>query len=206
MENFCGRLKEERERIGLSQAKFAEACNIGKTAQFTYEKGDRTPSLEYIDLAAKLGVDVLYLLGGVRTGASEARAYGLFNVLTQIERLLGLKNGEIEKLNQKMLVEIGKSAWLYSIHDIHRLENSFNSSVNSDIENWLATSTTPDKCLDLDLFAKILSEIEAALDRNKVILTPTKKSTSVVMLYRAFKASGRIDQAIIEDAVKLAAS
>lgn len=203
MEDFGKRLKEERERLGLSQAKFAEACNIGKTAQYTYERGDRVPSLEYVDSASKLGVDVQYLLRGVKTGVSEARAYGFFNLLYKIEKLLGLKEGEIENLNQKILDDIDKGLWLYSL----QLERP-NSSVDDDVDvkKWLATSTTPDRCLDLDLFTNVLTEIEGTLERNKTILSPAKKSAAVVMLYRAFKASGRLDQAMIDDAVKLASS
>ena len=206
MENFCVRLKEERERIGLSQAKFGEACKVGKTAQFNYEKGDRTPSLEYIDLAGKLGVDIFYLLCGIKTDVSEARATGLLNVLYEIQCQLGLKSGEIEKLNQKMLEEVGKGLWTYSDNQGHQFKKNFKSAVKTDVEIWLASATTPDKCFDLDLFSTILSELEAVLQRKKVILTPIKKSASAIMLYRVFKSSGKIENTLIEDTVKLAAS
>ncbi|GBL46468.1 hypothetical protein SFMTTN_2282 [Sulfuriferula multivorans] len=36
-------------------------------------------------------------------------------------------------------------------------------------------------------------------------MVPAKKAHAVVMLYRAFKASGKVDQKIIEEAVQLAA-
>ncbi len=64
--NFSARLREERERIGLSQAALAEAGGVKKLAQHTYEKGERSPSSDYLLKVADAGVDVSYLLTGSR--------------------------------------------------------------------------------------------------------------------------------------------
>ncbi|MBW7656235.1 helix-turn-helix domain-containing protein [Hydrogenophilus thermoluteolus] len=60
------RLKEERERLGLSQTAFAESCGLKKLAQINYEKGERMPDAEYLARASRLGADVLYILTGRR--------------------------------------------------------------------------------------------------------------------------------------------
>ena len=64
---FPKRLREERERLNLSQTSFAECCGIKKNAQIKYEKGDRQPDSDYLEKAHKNGVDVSYLLTGIRT-------------------------------------------------------------------------------------------------------------------------------------------
>lgn len=60
------RLAEERNRVGLSQTEFGSACGIARTAQYRYERGQRSPDTDYLGLAETLGVDVLYVLNGTR--------------------------------------------------------------------------------------------------------------------------------------------
>ena len=61
---FGVRLKEERERKGLNQADFGALGGVGKLAQLNYEKGERSPSVEYLNSIGSHGVDVGYLLTG----------------------------------------------------------------------------------------------------------------------------------------------
>lgn len=72
---FGARLKEERERKGMSQADFGALGGVGKLAQLNYEKGERSPSAEYLNAIESHGVDVGYLLTGNKgkpaTGAEE---------------------------------------------------------------------------------------------------------------------------------------
>jgi transcriptional regulator with XRE-family HTH domain len=63
---FAGRLREERERLGMSQAQFGSLGGIGKLTQLKYEKGDRSPSVEYLHRVAQSGVDIDYLVLGIR--------------------------------------------------------------------------------------------------------------------------------------------
>lgn len=66
MKTFPERLREERERLGLSQTAFAEGCGVKKLAQINYEKGERAPDAEYLMSASRLGADVTYILTGRR--------------------------------------------------------------------------------------------------------------------------------------------
>lgn len=73
MSNFVdigNRLKEERERMGLSQTDFAAIGKSGRKSQFNYETGDRVPDGAYLSAIAAAGADVLYILTGVRSGAA----------------------------------------------------------------------------------------------------------------------------------------
>ncbi|WP_414502636.1 XRE family transcriptional regulator [Zymobacter sp. IVIA_5232.4 C2] len=60
------RLRSERKRLGLNQADLGKAGGVQLLAQSNYENGKRTPSAEYLSAVAKQGVDVQYVLTGVR--------------------------------------------------------------------------------------------------------------------------------------------
>lgn len=66
MPDFSERLKAERSRLRLSQAAMAEAGGVGLNSQSNYENGHRSPDAEYLARVAAIGVDVTYLLTGVR--------------------------------------------------------------------------------------------------------------------------------------------
>lgn len=66
MSTVGDRIKEERERLGLSQTDFADLGGVQKRAQINYEKGERSPDAAYLSAVAGHGVDVTYVLTGVR--------------------------------------------------------------------------------------------------------------------------------------------
>jgi transcriptional regulator with XRE-family HTH domain len=65
-EEIGARLREERERMGMSQTAFAGIGGGSKRQQIEWEKGASTPSSEFMAVLAKAGVDVLYVLSGRR--------------------------------------------------------------------------------------------------------------------------------------------
>lgn len=65
------RLREERDRLGLSQAQMGEIGSVGKTTQLKYEKEGSYPDAAYLAAVAQAGVDVLYVLTGQRTPRKE---------------------------------------------------------------------------------------------------------------------------------------
>lgn len=68
MQNNIGlRLKEERERMGLSQVAMGEIANVKKLTQLNYEKGERFPDALYLSTLANFGLDVQYVVTGIRT-------------------------------------------------------------------------------------------------------------------------------------------
>jgi transcriptional regulator with XRE-family HTH domain len=59
-----GRLRELRERKGLSQEGLARQVGVGRDAVWLWEKGRRTPALDTAaKLAAALGVSIDVLAG-----------------------------------------------------------------------------------------------------------------------------------------------
>ncbi|NBF06218.1 helix-turn-helix domain-containing protein [Pseudomonas sp. Fl5BN2] len=67
MSGIGSRLRQERERLGLSQKVFGEIGGVEANAQGKYESGDRAPKADYLSRVAAKDVDVLYVLTGSRT-------------------------------------------------------------------------------------------------------------------------------------------
>ncbi|KAG0166199.1 hypothetical protein DFQ28_001748 [Apophysomyces sp. BC1034] len=64
MTTFGARLREERKRLGFTQAKFAAIIGIRKNAQTNYEGDLRCPDSKYFVKVAEHGVDVQYVVTG----------------------------------------------------------------------------------------------------------------------------------------------
>ncbi|BEV15809.1 helix-turn-helix domain-containing protein [Herbaspirillum sp. DW155] len=60
------RLKEERKRLGMTQAVFAQMGGIGLSALKLYEGDEREPGALFLAAIAKHGADVQYIVTGVR--------------------------------------------------------------------------------------------------------------------------------------------
>lgn len=65
--DIATRLIEERGRTGYSQADFARQLDISREGLRLYEMGQRAISAEFIAKSAALGVDVQYVLTGIRS-------------------------------------------------------------------------------------------------------------------------------------------
>lgn len=61
------RIREERQRLGLSQAAFGEVGGVKKLTQITYEQGKRSPDARYLAALYRYGVDICYVISGERT-------------------------------------------------------------------------------------------------------------------------------------------
>lgn len=68
--SFGERLKEERERIGLSQVKLGVVGGVTKLSQLKYENNTNFPKADYLIEIAKIGVDVNYILFGTRKSST----------------------------------------------------------------------------------------------------------------------------------------
>ena len=67
MSGIGSRLRQERERLGLSQKVFGEIGGVEANAQGKYENGGRAPKAYYLSRVAERGVDILYVLTGNAT-------------------------------------------------------------------------------------------------------------------------------------------
>ena len=67
MSGLGERLREERKRLGLSQADFGALGGVKANAQGKYEADERSPDATYLTGVMAAGVDLLYVLTGKRT-------------------------------------------------------------------------------------------------------------------------------------------
>jgi len=67
--SFGGRLAEERKRLGLKQADFADLVGTDVPKQSLYENDRRELRAEYLGRLVEADVDVVYILSGRRNGA-----------------------------------------------------------------------------------------------------------------------------------------
>ncbi|MHC6226371.1 helix-turn-helix domain-containing protein [Pseudomonas sp. X10] len=69
MSGLGARIREERERLGMTQRMFGDIGGVEPNAQGKYESGERTPRVDYLAAVAARGVDALYVLSGAHTPA-----------------------------------------------------------------------------------------------------------------------------------------
>lgn len=69
---FGDRLREERERLGMSQPKFAALAETTKQTLFSWETSKTAPDGFQLAALHKAGVDVLFVITGKHTGAASA--------------------------------------------------------------------------------------------------------------------------------------
>lgn len=61
------RLRSERKKLKLSQAALGMIGGVMTNAQGKYESGQRSPTAEYLARVAAIGVDVQFVVTGVRS-------------------------------------------------------------------------------------------------------------------------------------------
>ena len=61
-EGFGERLKQERKRLGLTQAELAKRVGIKALTVLQYEKGNTSPTLQFVYKLQDLGFNLQYLL------------------------------------------------------------------------------------------------------------------------------------------------
>ncbi|OIR16788.1 helix-turn-helix protein [mine drainage metagenome] len=59
-----GRIKSERERLGLTQAEFGQHAGITRLTQSKYESGASSPDINYLTKIESAGVDIGYIIDG----------------------------------------------------------------------------------------------------------------------------------------------
>lgn len=88
-QSFGYRLRNERERLGFTQTALGKLAGIGRTTQHVYETDVRSPDVAYLEKMQGSGVDVAYLLLGVRRKAIGADSVSLsYSALANIYRIV----------------------------------------------------------------------------------------------------------------------
>lgn len=114
------RLKEERKRLGLSQAALSVVGGVSRDSQAGYESGRSDAGTAYLAAIASAGVDVMYILTGVRSESCNPQtvAEEMSGVLYVIESVLKREKKEILP---KPKAEIVYTAFLDSTPEERRM-------------------------------------------------------------------------------------
>ena len=188
------RLRLQREKLGLSQVEFSRKLGITARSQRNYETGTRVPDAEYLIAASKIGVDLVRVLHG-DYGDSEHHELNDVAYILSIEQAFGMSHEDLAEAIDSALIDDNVNAYDPEILLREFRRRSPIVQAILDRENGL----------DTGMLADILVGVEAILLSHDLAIESTKKAKTVAMLYRAFKASGKVDPAMIDEAVTLAA-
>lgn len=103
-----GRLKGERERLGLSQPRFAQLAGVTKGALIKWEGGRSFPNAQALAIYAQAGADVLFIITGRRepigpatpqalAGGAVRQALAMLDPADRHRLLLDLLAGELAR-------------------------------------------------------------------------------------------------------------
>ena len=186
------RLREERERLGLSQAAFAEKMGVHRNTQVRYESGVRDPDTEYMERLSEIGVDFGYILFGKRSDSESLFGLAAARVLPGIAERVGICS--------EALIDL------------------LHLAAEDEARTW-GPSNTPERKGHIDypaledalfadgpLLAQMFYEMNRVAHEKSLNLPCTKKAQTVLMLFRTFKEAGQIDQKLVDAVVTLAAS
>ncbi|MCB1977137.1 MAG: helix-turn-helix transcriptional regulator [Nitrosomonas sp.] len=198
------RLREEREKLNMTQEDFAVACGVRRRAQSSYESDARYPDAKYLEAATKIGADISYVIYGRENTFQNT----LRNMV--IEDLFFLTCWEFGISGEDALLLIEESvSTAQEIYKKNKEVDGIASDLAEPVHNFLKkkariTTHINDDSIDTDLLKTIIERLEFLLEQKKIRFKPEKKALAAITLYRSFKASGKVDQQMIEDLIDLA--
>lgn len=191
------RLAEERKRLGYSQSAFADLVGISFSSQRRYEDGRSSPDTAYLEVLGKAGVDVNYVLFGIASDEIVDCPY---------VAAMPLPSGYVsEPITLTECRDMAAGVILRKVGHNEGIKQWFDYCQVCALHPGKLRANSGHEEADANLIATIVEGIESSLEQQHTALPPAKKGRVAAMLYRAFKASGKVDPAMIEEAVKLAA-
>lgn len=213
MSTISERLRKERKKLGLSQGEFAERLGVHRNTQARYERGEREPDTAYLEAIQTLGIDAFFVLTGARKGFSKEEIEAMpserihafevnscTNDMRFVLDLLGISDKQWFDIARKSARRFPFSPDVPGFFSQDRQFAQEVAKASPVVRELLEGAAS----LDSTLLAEILERIESA--SSETVLSPNKKAQTAALLYRSFKVGGKIDPAIIEEAVRLASS
>jgi len=171
------RIRSERLRLHLTQDAFSKGVGVHRRTQVNYESGVREPDTIYLEAAARLGVDVAYVLTGERKDDWSQSLVHLVDVLLDLLHLTKL-DGEFH--------EIWKIA-----HDeqVAFLQGGVIQD-KADRALWALLQKSP-LILEAAPLSDAIERLEFVLETKSIVLTAEAKADVVIRLYREAKTQGK---------------
>ncbi len=205
------RISEERKRLRLNQADFAKLAGVSFSSQRRYEDGRSAPDTAYLEALQRIGVDVGFVVGYPKPTADELLSDARSSIKVD-------ETGKAEDPFESgpgwlLLCALGipHSTWNVIANKLIQLDEAGIPLIDGTDPAWgeEIAKASPliaklASMLDSALLTAVLEGVDGVLSVRGETMPPAKKAQAVAMLYRAFKASGKVDPAMIEEAVKLA--
>lgn len=189
-------LKHQREKLGLSQEQAAKKLGVTTRTQSNYENGKRTPDMNYLIEARNIGIDLTLLLFGEEDPLLLADI-----AMKLVEKAFAIDSGDLVVAYDDIItpencddITSDTSPGELLFNELLLLSPVFRSIVDRRVS------------LDEALLSEILVQVNVTIDTLGLTMARSKQAQAVAMLYRSFKPSGKVNQNMIEDAVKLASS
>lgn len=188
------RLREERERLSFSREDLAEKAGVHRNTLARYETDKTELGAGFIETMRALKIDVEYVLFGIPNPEAPVDCPYVQSQQINLRYIFTIQNCRDHASGRSL-----KSSPLAV-----RWWRACNECPKNPIKHGLPIAQTSAD-IDGPLLLALLEGLETALLGAGLAMVPAKKAQAVVMLYRASKASGKVDQKMIEAAVKLAA-
>lgn len=193
MDGFPTRLREQRKKLDLTQADFAEKCGVKRRAQAAYEAGERVPDANYLIGAARLGADLKYLLSGVLSTDAEREKFAVDWLVRTLCQFLEIPADLADtalalatNINARPPDEFGKQFEMEGIaSELLRGSRRLNS-------------VEVQAQLNRDLLVDAIREQEEAWARRGKQPSPIERSHRFATIYQDAAASGRLNRNLIE--------
>lgn len=177
------RITIERKRLNMSQAAFAQAAGVSLSTQKRYEKGERGADSEYLAALSKIGVDIVFILTGLRSPDADADRRGLLHVLELVAGVLDIARGEIGRDFDAAL------AAAVEAHKYARADEA--ASAQADLAFEAVLRRSPLWLSDPHQLEAVVEKVEFVLEAQALKLSPAGKSRAIVSLLRQERRSGR---------------
>lgn len=200
------RLREERDRLCFSQALFAGKMGVSRMSQVNYETGKRSPDAEYLFAASEAGVDIAYVITGIRSKAPDFYRMATVFVLERIQLRTGFAE-DILSFVIEAIADAATSDWLSDQQEMQERPD-----VEWDMSAWIRSPGLDEMIGALLENGRLLRDVFGAVNAVLVCygedlrLSGAKRVSLVLMLYRAFRSADKVDHDVVYDAVRLAAA
>ena len=97
------RLREERLRLGMTQADFSAFGGVAKRTALEWEQGKTSPNALFLAAASQHGIDILYVVNGVRLSDTNTAPPADEQAIVEAWRAL---NPEQKKLARRLIQAI----------------------------------------------------------------------------------------------------
>jgi transcriptional regulator with XRE-family HTH domain len=191
----AGRIRRERERLGLSQDALAKQIGVSRLTQINYEQGKGRLDDDYLAAFHAAGGDAGYVLFGTRSTPDN-----LYRMAT--DRVLGPLLHELE-VNAEAVFSIldlvsEDEALLYQAAGTRPMPK------DSIIEHHHVESLRAALLENGSLLQEIFDGMSAALRDTRRTLPALKRAQIALLLYDVFKERKRVDKKIVKITVAAA--